>query len=319
MIARPWHAGERALQQRAGSAARLAEIGPQVVRDLMPLQHRDFFESLPFVLAGALDARGRPWAAMLVGKPGFVSSPDAGTLVVGALPIAGDPIAEGLLPGAPIGLLGIEAPTRRRNRANGHIVAVDARGIRVEVAQSFGNCPKYIHARAPYFVRDVPTAAPPTEALTWLDAEARALVGGADTLYVASHAPGPAGSPAHGADVSHRGGRPGFVKVEDERTLLVPDFAGNRFFMTLGNLLADARAGVLFVDHERGDLLSLTGRAEIVESGLEGFAGAERGWRFHLDEGRRWRDALPLRWREGEASPSALATGSWEKTQTATS
>jgi len=314
MIARPWHAGERALQQRVGSAARLAEIGPQVVRDAMPLQHREFFESLPFVVAATVDAAGRPWASMLVGRAGFMRSPDAQTLIVGAWPLAGDPLAEGLAPDAPIALLGIEPATRRRNRMNGRIAAVDASAIRVEVGQSFGNCPKYIQARAPLFVREPRPETPVVETATALDRDAGSLVGAADTLFVATHAPG--NDAAQAMDVSHRGGRPGFVKLEDERTLLVPDFAGNRFYMTLGNLLANPRAGLLFVDFARGDLLQLTGRAEIVErdgTALAALAGAERGWRFHVDTVVRRRDALPLRWSAAEASPHLAHTGRWAR------
>jgi uncharacterized protein len=92
---------------------------------------------------------------------------------------------------------------------------------------------------------------------------------------------------------------------QDERTLLVPDYSGNRMFMTLGNLQVDGRAGLLFIDFERGDLLTLTGRAEIVWDGpeLASLDGAERAWRFHLDEGYWLRDALPLRWRFRDWAP----------------
>jgi len=92
---------------------------------------------------------------------------------------------------------------------------------------------------------------------------------------------------------------------EDARRLLVPDYSGNRMFMTLGNLQLDGRAGLLFIDFERGDLLTLTGRAEIVWDGpeLAALANAERAWRFHLDEGWWLRDALPLRWRFRDWAP----------------
>ena len=54
-----WHEGEIALQQRTGWAGRLAEVGPRVVRDHMPQQHRDFFAQQPFLIAGTLDAHGQ--------------------------------------------------------------------------------------------------------------------------------------------------------------------------------------------------------------------------------------------------------------------
>lgn len=61
---------------------------------------------------------------------------------------------------------------------------------------------------------------------------------------------------------------------------------------------AGERAGVLFVDFERGDLLMLCGIAEIIwdTETLHPFDGAERAWRLRPEAGVRLRDALPLQW-----------------------
>lgn len=312
----PFHAGERALQERLGVAERMRGVGQRVIRPFMPEQHRDFFAQLPFVLVGAVDTMGRPWASMLVGEPGFMRSPHDRQLDIAARAIPGDPIADGLHIGAPLGLLGIQLQTRRRNRVNGRLLAVGDAGLSLAVEQTVGNCPQYIQGRDVQWVRDASDTLPrSTLQLTALDADALRLIGQADTLFVATQAPAEEGEPARGADVSHRGGRAGFVKIEDQRTLLVPDFAGNNMFMTLGNLQLDARAGVLFIDFERGDLLSLTGCAELVWDGdeLKAFDGAERAWRFHLDEAHWLRDTLPLRWRFRDWSPNSLITGRWDE------
>lgn len=293
-MSQPFHAGEVAVQTRLGIAQRMHDIGQRVLRDHMPEQHQRFYEQLPFLLAGRVDAAGRPWATMLVGPPGFVQAPDAGHLTIAAAPAAGDPAAAGLRVGAPLGLLGIELHTRRRNRVNGELLAAGPAGLRLRVQQTTGNCPQYIQGREFAWVRDPADRRPRAIApVGRLDGEAAALIGAADTCFVATHAPGA------GADVSHRGGPSGFVRVGDDGSLLVPDYSGNRFFMTLGNLLLDGRAGLLFIDFERGDLLTLTGRAEIVWDGAEVAAlpNAERAWRFRLDQGWWLRDALPLRWR----------------------
>ena len=142
-----FHAGERAVQARAGVDARMAELGPRVIRDFMPDQHRTFFEQLPFLITGTVDDHGQPWASVLAQPPGFIRSPDPKHLVVRAQPLPGDPMKDTLADGAPIGLLGIEPHTRRRNRMNGVLREVDASGFTVELSQSFGNCPKYIQAR----------------------------------------------------------------------------------------------------------------------------------------------------------------------------
>ncbi|NYG31700.1 pyridoxamine 5'-phosphate oxidase family protein [Sphaerotilus montanus] len=318
----PFHAGEQAVHERLGIRERMVSLGQRVIRTAMPEQHQRFFEQLPFLLAGSVDGAGRPWASVLVGRPGFVQAPDARRLDFHARPIPGDPLAEGLVPGAQLGFLGIELHTRRRNRVNGHVVATDAGGFSVEVDQSVGNCPQYIQGRACTWVRDAADLRPRgTEALSALDADARALIARSDTLFIATQAPATADgadvATGRGADVSHRGGRPGFVKIEDAHTFLVPDFTGNFFFMTLGNLQLNPRAGVLFIDFETGDLLTLTGTAEVVWEGeaLKAFDGAERAWRFRLDGGWRLREALPLRWAFRDFSPHSTLTGTWAEAE----
>ncbi|MCR8957469.1 pyridoxamine 5'-phosphate oxidase family protein [Variovorax sp. S2] len=317
MIAAPFHAGERALQTLAGSREVMAAAGSRVIRDFMPDQHRDFFAQLPFLVVGSMDAQLQPWASVLAAPPGFAHSPDPTHLRIDALPMADDPLAAQLVQGASLGLLGIQPHTRRRNRMNGNVEAIDAAGFMVEVQQSFGNCPKYIQAREPLFAAG--QAAAPAQRLDGLDDAARALIARADTFFIASAFPqhaadGDEADPAaQGVDVSHRGGLPGFVRVGEDGVLTVPDFTGNRFFNTLGNLSVHPRAGLLFIDFESGDLLHLTATAEIVWDGPEvaAFEGAERLLRLRVEQVLRRPGALPLRWGGAEVSPHLARMGHW--------
>ncbi|MEN4922319.1 pyridoxamine 5'-phosphate oxidase family protein [Achromobacter spanius] len=309
----PWHAGELALQEHAGVAARMDLVGRKVIRDYMPEQHREFFAQLPFLVAGAVDAQGDPWAGILEGEPGFAASPDPHTLRIAAMPDADDPLRAGLGPGLPLGLLGIELHTRRRNRMNGRVKAWDGERFEVAVAQSYGNCPQYIQSRDFYFSRSPSlrfAAALPEQG--GLDAAARALISASDTFFVASYMDREESAGGRGVDVSHRGGKPGFVRVDGD-VLTIPDFSGNRFFNTLGNLAANPVAGLLFIDFERGDVLQLSGRAEVVldDPEIATFQGAERLWRVHVRRAVRRPGALALRWRFDAWSPTALATGRW--------
>lgn len=313
----PFHRGEQEIQARLGVRDKLEELGRRVIRDHMPDQHAEFYATLPFLLVGTVDERGRPWASLLVGRPGFASSPDPRRLRCAARPLFGDPLNGTLKPGADIGLLGIELATRRRNRVNGRLGGVAAEGFEVDVTQSFGNCPQYIQARTVELLPaiDAPETERPIARSDRLDDAARGLIEGADTLFIASaHAEG-GPRPATGVDVSHRGGKPGFVRVEDEKTLVFPDFTGNYHFNTLGNILLDPRTGFLFVDFASGDLLYLTGRAEIVWEGeeLAAFVGAERLIRFEVDEAIRVEASLPFRFTFGDTSPVLEHTGSWEQ------
>jgi uncharacterized protein len=309
-----WHEGERALQSRLGIGERMAEIGARVIRDHMPDQHRSFFAQLPFLVAGSLDAEGRPWASVLAAPPGFAHSPDPTHLRIDALPLRGDPLHDAIAVGAQIGLLGIEPHTRRRNRMNGVVEALDAGGFSVRVGQSFGNCPKYIQTREPLFVGGAEDAhfGPLVDGL---DAKAQRMVRRADTFFIATAHPAArdAASPAHGVDVSHRGGRPGFVRLGGEGTLTVPDFVGNAFFNTLGNIAVNPVAGLLFIDFETGDLLQLFVRAEVVWDGpeVDAFAGAQRLLRMQVVAARHATAALPLRFGRAALSPYLEATGGW--------
>jgi len=318
MIAAPFHAGERALQSLVGAREQMEAVGPRVIRDYMPDQHREFFAQLPFLVVGSLDADLQPWASMLAAPAGFAHSPDATHLRIDALPGAGDPLAGQLAPGATLGLLGIQPHTRRRNRMNGTVESLNGGGFMVEVQQSFGNCPRYIQAREPVFAAP-PADLPVGQWLDTLDLAAERLIGAADTLFIATAYPDAAAvgddadARSHGVDVSHRGGRPGFVRVDAGGVLTVPDFNGNRFFNTLGNLQAHPRAGLLFVDFDTGELLHLSATAEIVTGGPEvaAFEGAERLMRFHVTRALRRQAALPLRWGEAALSPHLAGTGRW--------
>jgi hypothetical protein len=309
-----WHAGERTAQEHAGTAQHMAEIGPQVIRNLMPDQHRAFFGQLPFIVAGALDAKGQPWASILSGLPGFISSPHPQRLEIAAAPVDGDPLADALRLGAPVGLLGIELPTRRRNRMNGYILAKDENGFAIEVEESFGNCPQYIQKRDyESFAQD---ARPAAESFDGLPADAAALIRRADTMFVATAAPTDDGD--YRVDASHRGGQPGFLGIDATGAIVVPDFRGNGFFQTIGNLTLYPKAGLLIPDFANGDLLQIAGDAEIVWEGpeVEAYQGAQRLWKVrprHAQPSGHWlRGAFPLRFGAAELSPRSRMVGVYQ-------
>lgn len=311
-----WHAGEKTIQEKVGVAERMAVMGQRVIRDFMPDQHREFYAQIPFIVLGSVDRNGDPWATLLAGKSGFISSPSPHLLDIDAPRDPGDPASDGLQDGGAIGLLGIELHTRRRNRVNGILRASAGDALRFEVDQSFGNCPQYIQLRDHQFVRDPrePFSGEVLES-SELDRAARDMIEAADTFFVASYAER---EDRRQADVSHRGGKAGFVRVAEDGTLTVPDFAGNLFFATLGNILLNGKAGLVFVDFETGDMLQMTGDAEVILDSPEiaAFQGAERLWSFRARRVVRRPGALALRWsfQEDGWSPNSLMTGDWIQT-----
>ncbi|WP_397448819.1 pyridoxamine 5'-phosphate oxidase family protein [Pseudomonas sp. NA-150] len=312
----PWHAGELAIQQSVGVVEQMHGVGLRNVRDHLIEQHQQFYPLLPFVALATVDQAGDVWATLRTGEPGFASAIDAGHLQLQVTPDSADPAEDGLQHGEAIGLLGIDLMTRRRNRLNGTIVRDQASALQIAVSESFGNCPRYIELQQFSFSRPAQSlTSHPVQWLDQLDDAARALIAGASTFFVGSYVALDDGS--RKVDASHRGGKPGFVRLNDDGSMTIPDFSGNLFFNTLGNLLANPKAGLVFIDFVSGELLQMTGDAEVIldSPDIASFQGAERLWQFKPRRILRRVDALTLRWApqaEG-ASPNSLMTGSWEE------
>ncbi len=294
----PFHIGEQQVQARLGVRDAIEPWARRVIRPYLTDQHRAFYPQLPFVVAAARDHEGRPWATLLVGAPGFLHAPDDRHLWIEARPLPGDALQTALTAGAEVGLLGIELETRRRNRVNGRISGSSNAGLEFEVGQAFGNCPQYITER---WWRPVAIEAATTKVSRYqqLDDNLRSWIEAADTMFVAS---GVAGSGEHGAamgmDASHRGGPRGFVHVRDHQHLVFPDYAGNNYFNTIGNLVMDPRIGLLFVDFERGSLLQITGTARLDwdSPAVAEHPGAQRLIKVEIEAVVHLDARLPLRW-----------------------
>ena len=303
----PFHRGEKEIQSRLGIEDRMEGLGRRMIRDHMPEEHRAFFSGLPLLIVGTIDPVGRPWASALAGEPGFVRAADSRTLRVAGRPIYGDPLSESLVDGADIGALGLEFQSRRRNRVNGKVGRRNPDGFQIRVAQSFGICPKYIQARRPAPGGEIESMGrkKPVHRGDALTKDQAAIVARADTLFIVSQFSEDAADWTHGVDVSHRGGKPGFVLVAHETLLLLPDYSGNCMFNTLGNIAINPKCGLLFIDFDTGDTLQLTGEAEILwePAHTRRFPGAKRVLAFGVEEALQIERALPFTWEFQGYSP----------------
>jgi len=297
-VTSPFHPGELAVQERAGMSAGAAKIG-RSIDDAIAAPAAHFLAQRYTLYVGSLDSDGRPWASQLVGPPGFVTVVDPRTLSVDAAPGPGDPLLANVRGNPHVGLLAIDLVTRRRFRVNGVARIDDGGALRIAVDQAYGNCPKYIQRREPAAVSDDVGDAARVTRHTSLTPEARARIERADTFFLAT------ANPSAGTDVSHRGGRPGFVQATSADHLVWPDYQGNMMFMSLGNVAVHPRAGLLFVDFETGDVLQLTGRASIDwdPTRAAAFPGAQRLIDFDVETVIDAPRASPLRWRLVEPSP----------------
>lgn len=316
-IQSPFHAGEIAVQQHLGVAEIASQYGQDFIRPSMPEQHRQFFNQLSFVAIGLVNQQGYPWVVPVVGEAGFIYSEDASELVISQLPHSIDLLALDASVGQKIGLLGIEWANRRRNRVNGIIKAMDSQRMVIHVEQSFGNCPQYIQTRQLRLQQQKSQVSKPEPnqlTSSKITPTAKALIESADTFFIASRTQHFNEDPRTGIDTSHRGGNPGFVKIEGQR-LYFPDFSGNRFFNTLGNIQSDNRVGLFFPNFSNGDVIFLSGGADIhwQHPEVAHFQGAERIISVNIQQLISLQQFMPLTGELIEPSPTLKHTGSWIK------
>ena len=260
-----FHEGELAVQQLAGVRAEADRLSGMLAPPHLGGAAR-FLGERTFAALTGRDTEGRLWTSPLVGPPGFLDA-EATTLRVRALPSPGDPLHD-LPVGQAVGLIVMDYARRRRIRVNGMLVERGAGGLRVDVEQAFGNCPKYIRPRQ--LAADAPQAddGAATRGAT-LSAAQRELLVSTETFFLGTT------HPERGVDTSHRGGPAGFIRVEDG-ALWWPDYPGNNMFTSFGNLAVDDTAAVLVPDFGTGTSLLLSGRAA-VEWVTAGSAGDDGG------------------------------------------
>ncbi|BCJ58037.1 pyridoxamine 5'-phosphate oxidase family protein [Micromonospora endophytica] len=285
------HEGEQAVQRRAGEGHE--GWGSPMFSPEIPIGFHGFLLAQRMVVLSARDDDGALWATVLAGPRRFVTPTSDRTIDIAALPAHGDPLRAALTTSREVGMLAIEPQTRRRIRVNGRAVR-EGDGLRLITDQVLGNCPKYITTREVVDSQPQPAEAEAkVRHSDELDGDQQELIRAADTFFIGSHGPG------QGGDASHRGGMPGFVRVLGPRRLAWPDYFGNSFYMTLGNMVLDPRCGLLFVDWETGTTLQLTGRGRIDWDTDHAAAvpGALRLVEFDVERVVQVEHAHQLRWR----------------------
>lgn len=297
MTSSTYHAGELAVQATAGVQAQAERLVKLINSSISPAV-QDFLSSQKLAIASTVGTGDRVWASLLTGESGFVQAISEHTVQINATPIPGDPLRENLLQQDNIGILVIDLATRRRVRINGKAEINPDGSIYVHTKQVYFNCPKYIQLRQLDTDTKVQTL-PSIEQSKILTSQQQQWIAHTDTFFIASY------HPAGGADASHRGGYPGFVRVLSDRLLLFPDYAGNNMFNTLGNIATNPQTGLLFIDFESGSTLQLTGKASIIWDAqqMAEFVGAERLVEFEIEQVLFITDASGLRWQFGEYSP----------------
>jgi len=285
-VASRFHDGELLVQRRAGVTAEAARLAGMLAHPEPGGRWGAFLAERRFAVLTARGGDGRLWPAPLLGPAGFLRAQGA-ALAVDVGPPAVGPLAS-LPAGQAVGLIAVEFSSARRMRLNGRLTGAGPNGLLIEADQVFGNCPSHIHKRSLTVAADASPEASTVVGAVELSTAQRALVERADTFFLGT------AHPERGADASHKGGQPGFVRVE-AGDLWWPDFAGNNMFNSLGNLTVNDEAALLFLDFAGGQALHLSGHAglEWVRPGSPGDDdGTGRRVRFRVE--RIVQHALPL-------------------------
>ncbi len=284
-IEAPYHEGELSVQERVGELDAGKRNGAAIADSIVKGALR-FIAQQPMVVLGSIDPGQDVWASILFGTPGFVTANDERTLTVDLNQTAlnpHDPIWSNIDHDPRLGMLVIEVSTRRRLRINGRATRSVENQLRVDVDESYPNCPKYLQRRQLTSMANIEsTESPEPRRGELLLPEHRDLMASTDTFFVAS------ANPRGGVDASHRGGNTGFIRVLSDTTLRIPDYRGNSMYNTLGNFALHPHAGLLFLDFDHGRILQLTGRPVVhwkMDDRTNETGGTGRYWDFELD---RW-------------------------------
>jgi predicted pyridoxine 5'-phosphate oxidase superfamily flavin-nucleotide-binding protein len=308
-VAIKYHDGEIAVQTRAGVRRQADKLAAAMRGAILP-SLAGFVAAQRMAVLGTVDRSGAVWASVVTGDAGFLQVIDYQSIRIAAVPAAGDPLAENLASPAHAALIVADLATRRRLRLNGEGHIVEGGTIEIRDAQVYSNCPHYIQARAPIGEHQWPAGADAAAVRTaQLSTDHQRLIARADTFFIATD------HPESGADVSHRGGNPGFVRIVNGRRLAIPDYSGNNMFNTLGNIAVNPHVGLLFIGFDSGRTLQLTGRAAIDWDAARAatLAGAERIVDFELDEAVDNPHGFPLRYEFHEYSHFNPSQGHNEK------
>ena len=214
-----------------------------------------FLADQSFAAITARDAFRHLWLSPLSAPPGFLHVASPTTLEVNTGIHPADPLYR-LPVGQRVGTVVMDFAAWRRVRVNGTLVKSGVDRLVIEVEQAYGNCPQYIQARTLVAETLVQTGATEVRYGTQLGPGDVDLIRGADTFFLGTT------NPKRGSDASHRGGPPGFVRVDATR-LWWPDYAGNNVFNSFGNLEVDPEAALLFPDFGAGTTLQLSGTARV--------------------------------------------------------
>jgi uncharacterized protein len=290
-----FHKGEIAVQQKVGEVIMASSVG-RIISAKIPKRVNLFIEEQPMIIVSSTDKFDNIWTSVLFGNIGFTSVINEDTISFEKSDIYStntDIFFENTKEQKEIGTLFIELSTRRRFRINGAVQQTD-NTIEVSVQEAYPNCPKYIQQRVVNVPKDYKQTNAVIENGTTINQQIKVWITQSDTFFIGSK------SDNNKLDASHRGGNKGFIEIIGN-TLKIPDYKGNSMYNTLGNIHQNSKAGLLFIEFEKGKTLQLTGKSEVLydqnsEEDLIKTGGTGRYLLFNIEKWLKTENHHNIKW-----------------------
>ncbi|CAF3820028.1 unnamed protein product [Adineta steineri] len=271
------HEGEIFVQNKRHTPSNMPMVVSNMISDDMPDQHSEFFTHLSYFAISTIDIDGRPWATIIVGSPTtLIRAISEMELNISAVLPKDDPFLSSIIntvnsPYRSFAGIGVDFSNRRRNKVAGFIatsnIVNDTLNMSLLTNENVGNCPKYITIRKLEYCKRNPQIAADyrnTDRISF-NQECLDIINQASTIFLATRHTSTISDNTSDLGINHRGGYSGFVRTYEENGytyIVIPDYSGNRFYQSLGNIETDRVAGVVFPCFTSGDMLHVTGIAE---------------------------------------------------------
>lgn len=280
-----FHTGQLAVQKITGEEEIAKARIPMIQSSLHP-RSVSFIEHQVLAFLGSEDLNEDIWLSLLVGERGFISIPSLQEIKFDLSKITSDRtdiFFKNIKTKSTVGMLFHDAARRARYRAWG-IANQEGDQLSFDIRMGYPSCPKHIQREVIELPEDTTAISPKYQNGTALGKLEKDWILNAHTFFIATQ------TKKGDIEASHRGGDPGFIEIQENGLLRVPDYLGNSMFSTLGNIYENPKAALLFIDYKKGETLQLTGHAELQfdQNSQDDFYTSGETGRFWTFETKRW-------------------------------
>lgn len=249
-----YHDGEKYIQEQMGVTAKANSLSSMIHNDI-PIAAAQFLATLDFCVITFSINNKELHNSIVFGFESFIKILNTKEMLI-------DLENKSFIPKdiyenekISIGFIGLDFENRMRIRING-TGKIEDNKLHLYINEVYSNCPKYINDRETIGKLDFLNDSNLTK-YTTLENDCKKILSHADTFFLSSI------HENNGADISHKGGEKGFLRVISPKILEFEDFQGNNMYNTLGNIHINPNVSIILIDFTSNDILHITGIATI--------------------------------------------------------